>query len=71
MKILGITDTMLLGTFTTAAMPAAANTAIFAERYNGNSALHKNRCFFYHSIHDNNSNNPFTYLEARGEEVED
>jgi predicted permease len=40
MKILGITDTMLLGTcVTTAAMPAAANTAIFAERYNGNSAL--------------------------------
>lgn len=40
MKILGITDTMLFGTcVTTAAMPAAANTAIFAERYNGNSAL--------------------------------
>ncbi len=40
MKILGITDTMLLGTcVTTAAMPAAANTSIFAERYNGNSAL--------------------------------
>jgi predicted permease len=40
MKILKISDTMLLGTcVTTASMPAAANTAIFAERYNGNSAL--------------------------------
>lgn len=38
LKLLGVTDTMLLGTcVTTAAMPAAANTAIFAERYNGDS----------------------------------
>lgn len=40
LRILGITDVVLLGTcVTTAAMPAAANTAIFAERYNGNSGL--------------------------------
>ena len=40
LKLSGITDTMLLGTcVTTAALPAAANTAIFAERYNGESAF--------------------------------
>jgi len=39
-KLTGITDTVLIGAcVTTAAMPAAANTAVFAERYNGDSAF--------------------------------
>ena len=39
-KALGINDTVLLGSsIATAAMPAAANTAVLAERYNGDSHL--------------------------------
>jgi len=40
LRIMGIHDEILLGAcLTTVAMPAAANTAVFAERYNGDSAL--------------------------------
>lgn len=40
LKIIGITDNILLGAcVTTVAMPAAANTAVFSERYNGDSAF--------------------------------
>lgn len=40
LKILGINDATLLGAcVTTVAMPAAANTAVFAERYNGDAAF--------------------------------
>ena len=40
LNLAGITDAILLGAcVTTVAMPAAANTAVFAERYNGDSAF--------------------------------
>ena len=40
LRIMGIHDEILLGVcLTTVAMSAAANTAVFAERYNGDSAL--------------------------------
>ena len=40
LKLAGIDDIVLLGAcVTTAAMPAAANTAVFAERYNGDSTF--------------------------------
>ena len=58
LKISGINDAILLGAcVVTVVIPAAANTAVFAERYNGDAALHQEQLLsqpYYQWLHPGN-----------------